>query len=249
MNPRRANYHAQGVIYCFTNKVNGKKYIGQTVDLKYRKRKHFNTMFHPQYAFSFALKKYGQENFDLAVLHNCTVEFLDFWENYYIRTFRYLGLTLYNLNDGGNGTPNPSEETRQKISESLRGNKRASNRKWTEEERKAAGDKRRGYKHTDETKQKMREKHLGKKMSDEAKAKMTAAKLQQSEETRRKISESQKKRDLSYLKEYAKNREGKKNSEEHKANISKGRTGLKLSEESKTKLKETRKRNAQTKSQ
>ena len=62
-------------IYCFTNLINNKKYIGQSVNIENRKRTHLrmeerddSTAFHK------ALKKYGVNNFS-------------FWKIYWLKRF------------------------------------------------------------------------------------------------------------------------------------------------------------------
>lgn len=55
-------------IYKFTNKINGKSYIGQSINLEKRKKEHEHNCFNPNYCnygskFYRALRKYGLENF------------------------------------------------------------------------------------------------------------------------------------------------------------------------------------------
>ena len=69
------NFKNECGIYCFINKVNGKCYVGQGINLKKRLRSHYAAMKRQDvknmilYA---AVAKYGIENFDLEIL-----EFLD----------------------------------------------------------------------------------------------------------------------------------------------------------------------------
>ena len=55
-----------GVIYKWTNKINGKSYIGQTINEEFGKQDHikgkYNSVIHK------AIKKYGLKNFDYEVL-------------------------------------------------------------------------------------------------------------------------------------------------------------------------------------
>lgn len=62
-----------GYIYRFLNKINGKVYIGQTLDLNARYKAHlYYAEKNPVQQIHLALRKYGVDNFDFEVLH--TVE-------------------------------------------------------------------------------------------------------------------------------------------------------------------------------
>lgn len=62
----------EGIIYKYTNKINGKVYIGQTIQPEKRKKQHMkaesNMYFHR------AVKKYGYENFTYEVLFSMDFE-------------------------------------------------------------------------------------------------------------------------------------------------------------------------------
>lgn len=96
-------------IYKITNLLNGKVYIGQSVDIQKRLKAHFayaknknskeyNTSIHN------AIRLYGDYNFKCEVLQKCTKEQLDELEKYYINLYdstnRQKG---YNLTQGGFG--------------------------------------------------------------------------------------------------------------------------------------------------
>ena len=57
-----------GCVYKFTNKVNGKIYIGKTIDWKRRKRDHRRSAKNPKYYFGRALRKHGWDNFEIEIL-------------------------------------------------------------------------------------------------------------------------------------------------------------------------------------
>lgn len=87
-------------IYKFTNKINGKSYIGQSVDIKRRYKEHKtrkteNSMFHD------AIKEYGFDNFDFSIIELCKVEELDEKEIYYIKEYHTLIPNGYNISEGG----------------------------------------------------------------------------------------------------------------------------------------------------
>ena len=117
-----------GIIYKYTS-PSGKSYIGQTINPERRIIEHRimkgDTIFHR------AIKKYGFENFQYEILVTVDLEDeqelkqkLDFFEKFYIRKLHTFGENGYNMTAGGEGLlgHTVSEETKQKISESLKGN-------------------------------------------------------------------------------------------------------------------------------
>ena len=107
-------------IYRITNKVNGKTYIGQH---KYRKLND-NYMGSGVYLKA-AKKKYGIENFTKTILEFDipNVDLANDWEQMYILFERAKGKAEYNIANGGLGSAGHhcSLETRRKISESNKG--------------------------------------------------------------------------------------------------------------------------------
>lgn len=114
-----------GVIYCYTNMINGKKYIGQTFREIDRKQEHKNKV--PKAYFHQAIKKYGWDNFKYEILYKrnfIDIETLhislNLMEIYYINKYNtsnnYFG---YNRTNGG--SIGFTDELRKKISEGLVG--------------------------------------------------------------------------------------------------------------------------------
>lgn len=106
-NEESKNENYDGGIYCITNKVNGKKYIGQTYDLKFRWLHHRSDLRggrHHNRHLQGAWNKYGEDNFEFSELEKCTLESLDereiYWIKYYDSQNQEYG---YNLADGGLG--------------------------------------------------------------------------------------------------------------------------------------------------
>ena len=93
-----------GEIYCITNKLTGKKYVGQTIQgIKERYRQHWKvskTLDTPLYR---AFRKYGPENFEIETLETCENERLDEREIFWIKTLETCGEKGYNCNGGGIG--------------------------------------------------------------------------------------------------------------------------------------------------
>ena len=94
-------------IYCYHNTINGKRYIGQAVDLIRRKRDHYNRAFNnfesnTEYnsAIHQAFRKYGYENFEYSILEECDVSELNSREIYWI-TFYDSKNNGYNCDNGG----------------------------------------------------------------------------------------------------------------------------------------------------
>lgn len=176
-------------IYIIENKINGKKYVGQSVDVEHRWAQHRSSAkAGGKVALHKAIRKYGEENFYLSIIDKgYSKEEVNSLEIHYIAKYNTFRGNGYNMAIGGEGNgkgkDNPnfgrkhSEASKLKMSKS----------------------------------QKMRNNHLsgkgpmfGKKFTEEHKKKLSdAAKKRigilnsgfgkkRSKETRRKISESQK---------------------------------------------------------
>jgi group I intron endonuclease len=111
-------------LYCITNKINGKKYIGFTSrPIEERIVEHFSpSSFKTGYAIHKAIKKYGKENFNYDVIYE-GVDALE-KEDYYIQKLN----SEYNMTCGGNVPPsqlgkkwNHTEESKLRISLACKG--------------------------------------------------------------------------------------------------------------------------------
>lgn len=95
-------------IYCWLNKINNKRYIGQSVDIIKRKNEHkrLNKLETYTTNLSKAFKKYGLENFDFIVIEETTVELLDEKEKYWITYYDTLNKEKgYNMLEVGEVPP------------------------------------------------------------------------------------------------------------------------------------------------
>lgn len=111
-------------IYCIENIVNNKKYIGQSINIKDRWRRHKSELNHNAHDNDYLQKswnKYGEINFSFYVLEYCAPENLDEKEIYYIDTYNTLDRDCgYNLKSGGqsNGIK-VSDYVKEKLSQAL----------------------------------------------------------------------------------------------------------------------------------
>lgn len=94
-------------IYCYTNKINSKKYIGQTNDIERRKKQHIQDSKHNHNEARYnqiihqAMRKYGFENFDFEILDTCfNRQEANEKENYWIKYFNTMAPNGYNNSEG-----------------------------------------------------------------------------------------------------------------------------------------------------
>lgn len=103
-----------GIIYCYTNQINGKRYIGQTINPRERNTKHKHDMYTKRYKhlpIYRAISKYGFEHFDYRVLgivvqHTIQdrIKLLNIQEKYFIKLYHSADKRYgYNICDGGTG--------------------------------------------------------------------------------------------------------------------------------------------------
>jgi group I intron endonuclease len=110
-------------IYLISN-PKGKIYIGKSKDIKSRFYRYNKLLCKSQIKIYNSLKKYSPSNHNFIVLINCDIQYLDYFEKYYIRLFNSFKEGL-NCTNGGEGSLGRlmSNETREKLSKSLLGRK------------------------------------------------------------------------------------------------------------------------------
>ena len=122
-----------GIIYCATNKINGKKYIGKSKQsLEKRKQRHFQKSKlkdKKNIYFRNAIRKYGINGFSWEIIEECEEENLNQKEIIYIFQYHtYINdpkCNGYNMTTGGEGGNTNysgvySKERNTKISEALK---------------------------------------------------------------------------------------------------------------------------------
>ena len=127
-------------VYCITNTINGKVYIGATVDLDRRCKNHRSSLqkhIHHNSHLQAAWDKYGEDAFTFSVIVECSRDMLETFEQATIDKYDAAN-TGYNIQPtvrlspddicrarAASNTPRPpcSEKTKEKISQSnTRGN-------------------------------------------------------------------------------------------------------------------------------
>lgn len=106
-------------IYVFTNMINGKQYVGQTVDL-HRRIKDYKHSKKENRLINKAIKKYRIENFNLKY-KVFLIDELNNKEKFYIKNNKSLAPGGYNLESGGGQNKHYSEEYIEKLSVSHKG--------------------------------------------------------------------------------------------------------------------------------
>ena len=108
-------------IYKIENKINGKKYIGQSIDINRRFREHKNSLRNNKHGNNYlqaSFNKYGEDNFTFEIIDICEIDELDAFERLYINKYESMHNEWgYNLEDGGNENKILSKETLEKRQE------------------------------------------------------------------------------------------------------------------------------------
>lgn len=121
----------QGEIYMITNKITGKRYVGQAVSYLSSGRKYgASGRWHGHVSGSNkakntqpiceAIRKYGKDDFNIEVLVICNLKDLDYYEKKFISVFNTIHPNGYNIAEGGNAYKRSSVDTRELISEQKR---------------------------------------------------------------------------------------------------------------------------------
>lgn len=134
------------IIYKATNKINGKVYIGQTIQtLKARKSKHKSCVKNKKFTWHFynSIRRYGWDNFKWQIIDTAkTINELNKKEEYWIKQYKATNERYgYNKFKGGNNMKMP-QSVKNKISKANKG------RVFTEEWIKNMSESRKGRVHS-----------------------------------------------------------------------------------------------------
>jgi group I intron endonuclease len=160
------------IVYKITNKINGKSYIGQTVqDFECRLSQHFSKS---DTVIQKAIRKYGKENFEYTIIDNAeSIEQLNSKECFWIKFYRTLTVQNgYNVKTGGSNARLTLEEKKivsKKTKEAMNKPevKAKLGRVWTKEEKEAKAKQMKGRKLSKEHKEAISKALKGKKKSKE----------------------------------------------------------------------------------
>lgn len=163
-------------IYCITNRINGKKYVGlsNNINRRFMEHKTPKNVKDKTTVLARAFRKYFIENFDFEILEIVeSVEELEEREIFWIEKLN----PEYNMNEGGGGNRGYelSEEVKNHLS--ILGKLQWASKTDLEKQKtiKRLTAPRKRKPRSEETKKKLREANKGKKMSQETKDKISKA--------------------------------------------------------------------------
>lgn len=114
-------------IYKITNLIDGKIYIGQTVNYEKRKRSHKSHLLNNKHCNSHlqrAFNKYGEDSFKIELIQKCDIDELDDLEKFYIEKYNCCDEDYgYNMMYGGQQYRKFTPEVREKMSRGRKGMK------------------------------------------------------------------------------------------------------------------------------
>lgn len=103
-------------IYLITNKINGKKYVGQTIHTHLERWDGHCRSKDETSIISKAIQKYGKDNFSIELLETCkSLDDLNESEKKWIKYHNTIRPNGYNIREGGSGGGMLSEETKEKL--------------------------------------------------------------------------------------------------------------------------------------
>ena len=180
-------------LYKITNNINGKIYIGQTIQaVKLRFSNHCDKSSCCTYLRN-AIQKHGKQNFTTETI--CTVysqQDADLLEQTLIKAYNTTNAKYgYNLAHGGKGPGIMIQDTKNKISAKLKGRNLSEKTKQKISQSMLGNQRNKGKIHTEITKSKISKHRLGMRLTIETKKKISESKKNCTDETRKKLSKAQ----------------------------------------------------------
>jgi group I intron endonuclease len=170
-------------IYYWRNNVNGKGYVGQSIDICKRLRGHKSNIKYKRKSepFYLAIYKYGADAFTCYKVMDCCPSYiaLNYWEAYWVKELDTFGENGYNQTAGGSNC-GCSLNTKTKIGNANRG------RQHTDEARRKISEA--GKLMSKHSREKIRMANIGRKRSPETRERIRLSKGIMSDETRARIS-------------------------------------------------------------
>lgn len=160
-------------IYVFTNRLNSKKYVGQSINPEVRYKQHFKDARNDNLLFHNALTKYGEEGFIFEIIEeNIPLNTISDREKYWIAELNTKKPNGYNLTDGGEGTfgYKHTDESKIKMSETKKG---VFTHFQSEETRNKISESNKGREPSDYCIQRIKETRTGTHLSEETKKKLS----------------------------------------------------------------------------
>lgn len=102
-------------IYKITNNINGKVYIGQSIDINRRWRSHKKDYKNIDTKFYRAIRKYGLNNFSFEVIEQSSIDKLDERESYWIRFYNSIEDGYNTIPGGVKGVPFPTKLSDEEV--------------------------------------------------------------------------------------------------------------------------------------
>lgn len=211
-------------IYRITS-PSGKVYIGQSININTRYRRHRWNENRGKTYLDHSFKKYGFKNHTFEVIHelpkDVSIDVLHAYEILYIEIYKSAGFKMLNTSEGGKGGfIKHRPESLIKMSKAQKGKRR------TDEQKRKISQTLIGRECKPETVEKIRKALTGRKLTPEHVAKFTG--IKRSEETRKKLSIANKGKPGAM--------KGKKHSSETRLKLSNAKRGIKYSEERRLKM-------------
>jgi len=222
-------------IYQIRNLVNDHSYVGQSANLKRRETRHFSELRndkHDNIYLQRAFNKYGEENFKFEILLYCEIDQLTYYEQNFVNILNPEYNICRECVDSNKGTT-WTDESKQKLSNSIKGEKNCNyGKKMSDEQRAKISLAKSGENNH----------NFGKHFSEDHRRKISEALLGENHPMYGKhLSDEQKKKQSDATKGEKNFMFGKHHSEETNKKISESKMGSKYSEETKARMRDSQK--------